>query len=113
MHLRRVDPSSRDATEYADRSRAIAEPAGMVRVLRVLDADADAAASALETAGGLTARECEVIALIAEGRSNRDIAARLVISEHTAANHVRNILTKIGAENRTQAAMFARERGLA
>jgi DNA-binding NarL/FixJ family response regulator len=54
-----------------------------------------------------------VIALIAEGRSNRDIASRLVISEHTVANHVRNILTKIGAENRTQAARFAHEHGLA
>uniref|UniRef100_UPI00139677F1 helix-turn-helix transcriptional regulator n=1 Tax=Agromyces humi TaxID=1766800 RepID=UPI00139677F1 len=109
-HLRRVDPGSREASEYAARARAIAEPAGMVRVLRSLDGGA--AASDLDT-NGLTARECEVIALIAEGRSNRDIATRLVISEHTAANHVRNILTKIGAENRTQAAMYARERGLA
>ena len=63
--------------------------------------------------GGLTAREREVIRLIAEGRSNRDIAGVLVISEHTAANHVRNILTKIGAVNRTQAAMYAREHDLA
>lgn len=110
-HLRRVDPGSREATEYAERARAIAEPAGLVRVLRSLDAGR--AASALDLSGGLTAREREVIGLIAEGRSNRDIAARLVISEHTAANHVRNILTKIGAENRTQAAMYARERGLA
>jgi DNA-binding NarL/FixJ family response regulator len=38
---------------------------------------------------------------------------QLVISEHTVANHVRNILMKIDAVNRTQAAMFARERGLA
>lgn len=110
-HLRRVDPGSREATEYAERARAIAEPAGLVRVLRSLDAGR--APSALDISGGLTAREREVIGLIAEGRSNRDIAARLVISEHTAANHVRNILTKIGAENRTQAAMYARERGLA
>ena len=110
-HLRRADPGSPQAAASAERARAIAEPAGMARVLQSLDIDP--AASALEIAGGLTARECEVIALIAEGRSNRDIAARLVISEHTAANHVRNILTKIGAENRTQAAMYARERGLA
>ncbi|MUN08153.1 helix-turn-helix transcriptional regulator [Agromyces luteolus] len=109
-HLRRVDPRSREATDYAARARAIAAPAGMARVLRSLDsADATAAAAP----GGLTSREREVIGLIAEGRSNRDIAARLMISEHTAANHVRSILTKIGAENRTQAAMFARERGLA
>jgi DNA-binding CsgD family transcriptional regulator len=112
VHLRRMDPRPREAEAYAERARSIAEPAGMVRVLRSLDAGA--ATSAPETTpGGLTAREREVIGLIAEGRSNRDIAARLVISEHTAANHVRNILTKIGAENRTQAAMYARERGLA
>ncbi|MDQ0893480.1 ATP-binding protein [Agromyces ramosus] len=109
-HLRRTDPSSEEASAFAARARAIAEPAGMVKVLRELDVGT--AASAPEAAGGLTARECEVIALIAQGRSNRDIAAQLVISEHTAANHVRNILTKIGAVNRTQAAMFARERGL-
>lgn len=109
-HLGRVDPGSRQAADSAERARAIAEPAGMVRVLRALDTGSEA--SALD-GGGLTARECEVIALIAEGRSNRDIATRLVISEHTAANHVRNILMKIGAENRTQAAMYARERGLA
>lgn len=110
-HLRRIDPGSREAAAWAERARSIAGPAGMVRVLRSLDADA--ATSGPDAPGGLTAREREVIGLIAEGRSNRDIAARLVISEHTAANHVRNILIKIGAENRTQAAMYARERGLA
>lgn len=111
LHLRRADAASREAAEYAERARAIAEPAGLVRVLRSLEAGA--AASGPGTAGGLTARERDVIRLVAEGRSNRDIAAELVISEHTAANHVRNILTKIGAGNRTQAAMFAREHGLA
>ncbi|KRC61042.1 hypothetical protein ASE14_08815 [Agromyces sp. Root81] len=107
-HLRHADPRSPAASALALRARAIAEPAGLVKVLRSLDTGAGASAQS-----GLTAREREVIGLIAEGRSNRDIAAALVISEHTAANHVRNILTKIGAVNRTQAAMFAREHGLA
>lgn len=110
MHLRRTDPGSSAARALAERARVIAEPAGMVRVLRSLDGDA--AASALGSRHGLTAREVQVIGLIAEGSSNRDIAVRLVISEHTAANHVRNILTKLGAANRTQAAMYAREQGL-
>ncbi|MDQ2661029.1 MAG: AAA family ATPase [Actinomycetota bacterium] len=110
-HLQRTDPASGASTELAERARAIAEPAGMVRVLRSLDAGV--VPSAHDTVGGLTAREREVIALIAQGRSNRDIAVQLVISEHTVANHVRNILMKIDAVNRTQAAMFARERGLA
>ena len=109
-HVRRSDPGSREAEELADRARAIAEPAGMVKVLRSLDGVIEAS---VHDDGGLTAREREVIRLIAEGRSNRDIAAVLVISEHTAANHVRNILTKIGVVNRTQAAMYAREHDLA
>ncbi|MFB6612240.1 AAA family ATPase [Agromyces sp. NPDC056379] len=109
-HLRRADPRSPAASALATRALAIAEPAGLVKVLRALHAGTGASAGG---ANGLTARECEVIGLIAEGRSNRDIASALVISEHTAANHVRNILTKIGAVNRTQAAMFAREHGLA
>ncbi|MBM7829372.1 DNA-binding CsgD family transcriptional regulator/tetratricopeptide (TPR) repeat protein [Agromyces cerinus] len=108
-HLRRADPRSPAASALATRARAIAEPAGLVKVLRSLDTGGEASARSVH---GLTAREREVIGLIAEGRSNRDIAAALVISEHTAANHVRNILTKIGAVNRTQAAMFAREHGL-
>ena len=77
-HLHRADPASPDAAVLADRARAIAEPAGMVRVLKLLDADAEAVAwasgasgaSALQP-GGLSAREREVIGLIAEGRSNR------------------------------------------
>ncbi|AWB96361.1 hypothetical protein DCE93_12465 [Agromyces badenianii] len=109
-HLRRSDPASPAAQALASRALAIAEPAGLVRVMRSLGVGGAASA---RLAGGLTDREREVIGLIAEGRSNRDIAAALVISEHTAANHVRNILTKTGAVNRTQAAMFAREHGLA
>lgn len=115
-HLDRLEPGSAEAAAHAARARALAEPAGMARVLHELDVGFAPAAADAGTGTGegmLTAREREVIGLLAEGRSNRDIAGALVISEHTAANHVRNILTKIGAANRTQAAMYARERGLA
>ncbi|MDH5279264.1 MAG: helix-turn-helix transcriptional regulator, partial [Actinomycetota bacterium] len=61
---------------------------------------------------GLTSRETEVLRLLGEGLSNREIAGRLVISEHTAANHVRSILAKTGSDNRTQAAIYAAARGL-
>ena len=61
---------------------------------------------------GLTAREAEVLCLLGSGLSNRRIARALVISENTAANHVRNILMKTGAANRTQAAMYAATQGL-
>lgn len=59
----------------------------------------------------LTARELEVLRHIGTGASNRDIASRLVISEHTVKVHVRNILEKLKLKNRSQAASFARRSG--
>ncbi|HJT56602.1 MAG TPA: response regulator transcription factor [Ktedonobacteraceae bacterium] len=58
----------------------------------------------------LSAREIEVLKLLAAGASNREIADRLVLAEGTVKNHVSNILSKLHAENRTQAANLARER---
>jgi len=61
---------------------------------------------------GLTPRELEVIRLVAQGRSNREIAAALVISEKTVKAHVSNILGKLGLEDRTQMAIYAVRNGL-
>jgi len=61
---------------------------------------------------GLTGREVEVLALVATGKTNREIAAALVISEHTVARHVQNILAKLGVSSRTAASAFAFEHGL-
>ena len=63
--------------------------------------------------GGLTGREAEVLALVAAGRSNREIAAALVLSHKTVARHLSNIFAKIGVTSRTQAAAYAYEHGLA
>lgn len=60
---------------------------------------------------GLTDREWAVIGLVAQGCSNRQIGARLHISQHTAANHVRSILMKTASANRTEAAAWALRRG--
>jgi pimeloyl-ACP methyl ester carboxylesterase/DNA-binding CsgD family transcriptional regulator len=60
----------------------------------------------------LTQREIEVLGLIAEGLSNQEIAERLVISFNTVTNHVKNILGKVGASNRTEAANWAFRSGL-
>lgn len=60
----------------------------------------------------LSEREREVLVLLAQGASNREIATHLVITEGTVKNHVSNILGKLQAENRTQAADIARKRGL-
>ena len=60
----------------------------------------------------LTARELEVLKLIGRGLGNREIAARLVVSEKTVKSHVANILQKLQVKSRTQAALFAAEHGL-
>jgi len=66
---------------------------------------------ALDTAG-LTNREIEVLRLIATGATNREVADALVISEGTVKNHLSNIFSRLGLRDRTQAVMYARERGL-
>lgn len=71
-------------------------------------------APSAQGAGGpdeeLSSREIEVLKLLTAGASNRDIADQLVLAEGTVKNHVSNILSKLHAENRTQAANVARER---
>jgi DNA-binding NarL/FixJ family response regulator len=65
-----------------------------------------------DTVGALTAREREVLALVARGLSNQQIAEGLSISERTARTHVSSILTKLGLASRTQAALWAIREGV-
>ena len=60
----------------------------------------------------LSERETEVVQLVAQGRTNKEITAELVISENTARNHVSNILDKLGFARRSEAATFAARHGL-
>ena len=65
-----------------------------------------------EVSAVLTPREAEVLALLAQGRTNRQVGAELFISEKTASVHVSNILAKLGANGRTEAVAIAAQRGL-
>ena len=69
------------------------------------------AADSLDAAA-LTNREREILRLIARGATNREVADSLVISEGTVKNHLSNIFSRLGLRDRTQAVMYARERGL-
>jgi len=60
----------------------------------------------------LTGRETEVLRMVATGATNREIAARLFLSEGTVKNHISRILGRLGLRDRTQAAVYARDRGL-
>jgi HD-GYP domain-containing protein (c-di-GMP phosphodiesterase class II) len=99
---------------------AVAEVRAEVRAGRL---DGPAADAVLEAAGhrlprrrealaGLTAREVEVLVLLARGLSNKQIAERLVITPKTASNHIEHIYAKIDASSRAAAAMFAVQHGL-
>ncbi|MGO9924809.1 MAG: response regulator transcription factor, partial [Mycobacterium sp.] len=98
-----------DARRLADEARAIATPIGQARVTDLVES---LLTIDLQGPDGLTEREVEVLRLLAEGLSNRAIGERLYISTNTAANHVRSILIKTGAANRTQAAMYAADHEL-
>lgn len=65
-----------------------------------------------ERPGGLTPRELEVLQLVAQGRTNAQIAAELVLSTKTASVHVSNILAKLGVAGRTEAAHWAHRHGI-
>jgi predicted ATPase/DNA-binding CsgD family transcriptional regulator len=73
----------------------------------------EVATTAVSAPSGLTPRELEVLRLVAEGRSDREIAETLFISHNTAMKHVANILMKLDVESRTAAAAFAHRQGLA
>jgi DNA-binding CsgD family transcriptional regulator len=89
----------------------LAEALGMPTLLARVRALAPTSIAPLPN--GLSARELDVLRLVARGRSNREIGAALFISEHTAANHVRSILRKTTCANRTEATAYAYRRGLA
>jgi two-component system, NarL family, response regulator LiaR len=104
-----VPPSELEsAIRTVHRGGSVLDPAVATRVL------AEVANPAGHDAGldQLTAREREVLALLGEGLSNRDLAARLFVAEKTVKTHVSSVLSKLHLSDRTQAALFAVRHGL-
>jgi len=98
---------SRLVGEFAARPLAW-QLAGLARSARIRSGgDRGGQAAVAVTPLGLTAREFEVLRLVADGRSNPEIAARLFISTKTASVHVSNILAKVGVASRGEAAAAA------
>jgi ATP/maltotriose-dependent transcriptional regulator MalT len=91
-------------------ARAVFGALGATPELARADALSDRAESA--EMHGLSPRELEVLRLLASGRTNRDIAAELVVSEHTVARHVQNIFVKLEVSSRSAATAFAFEHDL-
>jgi DNA-binding NarL/FixJ family response regulator len=82
-------------------------------VAEMLLSQEDSGSAGQSRGGALTDREHEVLSLIADGRSNREIARALVLSEKTVKTHVSNILMKLDLADRTQAALWAVRHGVA
>ena len=101
------------ARELLNKARDSAATLGLVAVTRKVDARLAAlSAPTAEAPDDLTAREMDVLRLLAIGRGNADIALVLEISLNTVATHVRDILGKTGCANRTEAAAYAMRHGL-
>jgi DNA-binding NarL/FixJ family response regulator len=96
-----AEPLRRDIEDLIQRAR-----------LRLDDAPGSSPAPAEPSPFGLTGREIQVLGLVNEGRSNGEIGAALFISTKTASVHVSNILRKLGAANRIEAAAIARRQHL-
>lgn len=108
------DPAQRDrAAELLRLAHADAAELGMQSVVASIEVQRAALAAApARLPAGLSAREAQVLRLVATGKGNRQIAAELFVSPNTVANHVRSILAKTGSANRTEAAAFAMHNAL-
>jgi DNA-binding CsgD family transcriptional regulator len=105
--------SDRDqAAALLGEAASLAGRIGMPALLARIEA-LGASAPEVKLPDGLSPREVQILGLVAQGLSNREIGRTLTISEHTAANHVRSILRKTGCANRTEAASYAHRHRLA
>jgi DNA-binding CsgD family transcriptional regulator len=107
LHMRGGSDDPRRASELLSEAAVLAERIGMSALLARARALGAPEQPARTPPGGLSWREVEILQLVAAGLSNREIGEQLSISGHTVANHVRSILRKTGAANRTEATGYA------
>jgi DNA-binding NarL/FixJ family response regulator len=101
----------RAADDLVEAARSEAADLGAQLLVRWCDDLRPPVAQVASRPGGLTAREVEVLRLVAEGRSNSQVGQALVISTKTASVHVSNIIAKLGVTSRGEAAAWAHSRG--
>ena len=116
--LRQASGEAATAREPLDEARTILERLGAAPALARADAlatcpVAEAAARAPANPAGLTAREIEVLRLVAEGLTDAEVAERLYLSPRTVSGHLRSVYNKLGVSSRSAATRFALEQGLA
>ena len=111
LALDRREEAAREAHVALDCLRGLGAGAEAERARRLLEA-AEPPGRRSSAPGGITRREAEVLSLIVEGLTNQQIAAHLVVSEHTVHRHVTNILRKLGLRSRAAAAAHAVQAGL-
>jgi ATP/maltotriose-dependent transcriptional regulator MalT len=111
LACRELSDDDTAAMEFAVARKTLEELGAVDEVAR-LDALTRPTA-ARDAASGLTGRELQVLELVAAGKTNREIAADLVISEKTVARHISNIFTKLGVSSRAAATAYAFRHGLA
>lgn len=108
--LKDINPNDlMDAIRAASQGEARLHPEVTRRLMRQV---ASQPPSPLQSAPDLTEREMDVLRLVAQGLSNREIAARLVISEKTVKTHISSLLSKLDQEDRTRLAIYAIKKGL-
>ena len=104
-----TDFLGRDFLDGVDVDEGVDSPVGQatVRLMR------EVRTPEMPSTEALTERENDVLKLLAQGKANKQIARDLVIGEKTVKTHVSNILSKLGVQSRTQAALYAAQNGLA
>jgi DNA-binding CsgD family transcriptional regulator/tetratricopeptide (TPR) repeat protein len=107
LRMRGLDKDAAQASALLSEAAALAERIGMPGLLTRARALGGRVGAAAAPPDDLSWREVDILRLVASGLSNREIGQELSISEHTVANHVRSILRKTGAANRTEAAGYA------